>query len=200
MRWTVINVVVVLFAVGCGMETESVGSVSEAATVATECHVTAIGTLPAGDSFDGNADTADSITGGTWAHQTPERTVTVCDDDCARHPGWCRGRGHFDHGAGHGFGHSRRHRHGTDCTTTTERDVFVGDVATMNCTLNLTDIGHVEGTGTWNGAPGYTFEADVQDSTVTGDSYAITIWDSMGTIVYSTSAVPDSGDIVITGF
>lgn len=197
MRWMVATGCLVVFVAGCA--TEPVDGISAAATVADGCTVVAFGTLSAGDSFDGDATSLDGITGGTWTHQTPERDVTVCDTGCDRHPGWCIGRGHFSHGRGHGRGHDR-HDHG--CTTTTERDTFVGTVDSLTCFINGSSLALVSGEGTWNGMPGYSFDVAATDNSP--DEYEITIYDPSLTVVYSTPTSapgnqPDSGDIVVVG-
>ncbi|MCZ7685438.1 MAG: hypothetical protein M5U28_44345 [Sandaracinaceae bacterium] len=173
---------------------EPVDGVSAAATAVDGCSVVAFGTLPAGDSFDGNATTLDGITGGTLTHQTPERSVTVCDPGCDRHPGWCIGVGHF---FSHGRGHDG-HDHG--CTTITVRDTFVGTVDSLTCFINGSSLALLSGEGTWNGATGYTFDLAATDDSP--DEYEIIIYDSSLTVVYSTPTSapgnqPTSGDITV---
>lgn len=193
-RIVVAGCLVAAFA-GCAMD--SVGSVSAPSVVPESCSALAFGTLPAGDSYDGDATALDGITGGDWLHLTPERSVTVCGGGCDRHPGWCIGRGHFEHGSGRGVGHAR-HDHDHDCTTTTERDTFVGSVDSLDCVINGASNATISGTGTWNGAGDHTFIAFVSDdSDETTDFYSIAIYDSTDTLVYTTSGIPDSGDIVV---
>lgn len=194
MRWMPF-LVALLVIEGCGREPlGSIESVSSAEPAAAVCRVIATGTLPAGDTFDGDATLyADESSDGTWTHIVPEHDVDLCAAEGAN-PGHCEhgqglGLGHTRHGNGNGYGHDKHH-------TGTATDVFEGTVENVACFINGHAIGEVSGTGSWNGISGYTFEAEVSTSAL-GDSYSITIYDASSAVVYTTTDVPATGTISV---
>lgn len=198
MKW-ISPVLAIVVLGGCGRE--PLGSIDAAAgadELVVVCDVTATGTLPAGDSFDGAAlQFADASSTGSWTHVTPEHDTDLCASDDAN-PGHCEhgnglGVGHVSHGNGIGNGHDKHH-------TGRARDVFVGDVTTMSCLADGHASAFIDGEGTWNGVPGYTFEAEVTTTIGGSPSYEIHIYDPSAVEVYATGPLtPSSGTIGIIG-
>ena len=185
-------------AFGFGCAADSVGEHSGAVRITTQCTVAGVGTLPAGDDFDGTATGApDGFASGTWEHFGPPRPADEESDDCrgvrrGHHEG--RGQGHDRH-QGRGVGHDCG-CHDDDGSATT-RDHLIADVDTVTCFINGSRVGVVTGSGEWNGVPGHTFEVSIIDGGST-DEYSLDVFDSSGALVYQTTDVPDSGDITLT--
>lgn len=102
---------------------------------------------------------------------------------------------------------------GTWSHVTSDGNQFQGDIDALSCQKNGGDpeppavdfsIANVSGTGTWNGEPGYTFGASLQDhgepgarEPGTGDSYHVVVSDADGGFVYAAGGVLDDGNIQI---
>ena len=203
-----------LLGFGCAADATGEGSGALAPHLVEECSVLAFGTLENGDPFEGDATNAGGITSGTWEHGVPGEDPCA-DDDEDDDGGWGRhgrrghghhrwghhharrrghdrhrGRGHDEH-RGRGRGHDRG---GCGCDEEpTEGNHLVGEVEAMTCIFNGVRTAAIEGSGTWNGEAGYTFEAAIVDSG-TGDSYDITVIAPDGTVVYTAGGNPDSGE------
>ncbi len=202
------SILLVGLALAFGCAAENVGEDSGASTrVTTDCTVEGFGTLPAGDEFDGSAvGLPDGFAEGTWVHLGPESAAPDDEDDededCrgerrGHHMG--RGRGH-EHHRGEGRGHCDCDDDDDDTPPEPTRDRFEGEVEAVTCFINGSRVGTAEGSGTWNGDPGYTFELGVVDSGVTNDEYTFTVYDSTGGVVYSVNGFPDTGDLTVVDY
>ncbi len=209
MKTTVPSLLIALALGSWGCAADSVGDGSGAVRVVTDCAVEGFGTLPAGDEFDGvGAGLPDGFAEGTWVHLGPETVVDDGDDDDDELPGeGCRGerRGHHE---GRGEGHDRHQGrglgHGCGCDDDgepeTTRDRFEGTSESVTCFINGSRVGVVQGSGTWNGEAGYTFEVGVVDGGPTNDEYTFTVYDSSGGTVYTVNGFPDTGDLTVTEY
>jgi len=200
------SLLIALALAGWGCAADSVGDGSGASRATTDCAVGGFGTLPAGDEFDGAATgLPDGFADGTWVHLGPETIVDGGDDDGDDLPGeGCRGerRGHRE---GRGEGHDRHQGRGRghhcgcgDDEPETTRDRFEGNAETVLCFINGSRVGTIQGSGSWNGDAGYTFEVGVVDGGPTNDEYTFTVYDSSGGTVYTVNGFPDSGDLTVT--
>ncbi len=219
MRWIFAPLVIAVIVTGCAVDMDR-GESNTAALEAVpldSCVVTGLGALAVGDEFDGDVtEASDGSVTGLWDHFTPERTVTVCeedDGDCRRGRGrgegsfGCPGRGkRWGHHRGHGRGHDRGRGRGhcgdddePDCHDEIVRDHFQGDPDLVRCRMNGSVVADLDGPGTWNGEAGYTFRLNVQDRGPAPaiDYYSLTVFASDGSTHYTASGDLASGDVTV---
>jgi len=84
------------------------------------------------------------------------------------------------------------------------RHVVVGHPTSLLCRPNGGFLAHVEGTASFDGAPGYTFALQLDDLSSHGlpNQYVLVVFDSTGAVVYSDpfdQVATGSSSVVVTG-